>query len=158
MRGSSPAEATGAQVCRGWPQRHGRAETDAQPPFNKACRLCAPLLETLLAHGEDLLGLALNDLAELGNQIPWISVQRHARWQREVWAVAAAGAAWWPHVRRGGLLRRQGVRLLLRQGVVGTGGGPSVHAHQSDAGQVDRCRHEAACEAITDCASSGNRL
>ena len=52
-----------------------------------------------LAHGDDLLRLALDDLAELGDEIPWIGMQWHARRQCEV-AVAAAGTAWRGRTRR----------------------------------------------------------
>ena len=49
-----------------------------------ACRLCT----LLLAQGEELLRLALNDLAELGDQVLRIGVRRHARRKREARAIA----------------------------------------------------------------------
>ena len=52
-----------------------------------ACRLRTLLLGLLLAQGEELLRLALNDLAELGDQVPGIGVRRHARRKREARAV-----------------------------------------------------------------------
>lgn len=49
-----------------------------------ACRLRT----LLLAQGEELLRLALNDLAELGDQVLRIGVRRHARRKREARAIA----------------------------------------------------------------------
>ena len=62
-----------------------------------ACCLRTMLLGLLLAQGEELLRLALNDLAELGDQVPWIGVRRHARRKREARARARGVLHGWEY-------------------------------------------------------------
>ena len=75
-----------------------------------ACCLRTLLLGLLLAQGKELLRLALNDLAELGDQVPRIGVRRHARRKREARAVAG-------RVLHGGRCRS----LSLRDGLMSSG-------------------------------------
>ena len=64
-------------------ERKARQEAAEKDRFDKPV-----VIRLLLAQGEELLRLALNDLAELGDQVPGIGVRRHARRKREVRAVA----------------------------------------------------------------------
>ena len=84
MRGGLPAEA-GKLAAEAGP-----SATAAVRPARTSqhdCCLRTLLLGLLLAQGEELLRLALNDLAELGDKVPRIGVRRHARRKREARAV-----------------------------------------------------------------------
>ncbi len=77
----------------------GPSATAAVRPARTSQHACC-LRTLLLAQGEELLRLALNDLAELGDQVPRIGVRRHARRKRE----ARAGRVAHPQEHRDGLM------------------------------------------------------